>query len=169
MSLKRRRQLVQVARQHDALIITDDVYDQLQWPAQQPSTSSSLKHAVLPRVVDVDRELDGGTDRPGVHGFGNAVSNGSFSKIAAPGVRCGWAEGTEKIAHALSQWYDCIVNVRMALLIKTQRGIGVRWSPFADDIDVHDASTADRRTRKAHLQHPTTGMCAKVSQHDGGH
>ncbi|KAI4184098.1 MAG: hypothetical protein LQ348_004597 [Seirophora lacunosa] len=103
MSLKRRRQLVQVARQHDALIITDDVYDQLQWPAQQPSTSSSLKHAVLPRVVDVDRELDGGTDRPGVHGFGNAVSNGSFSKIAAPGVRCGWAEGTEKIAHALSQ------------------------------------------------------------------
>ncbi|KAI4149540.1 MAG: hypothetical protein LQ341_001290 [Variospora aurantia] len=103
MSLRRRRQLVQVARQHDALVITDDVYDQLQWPAQRLSTSSRLEHAVLPRVVDVDRELDGGTDRPGVDGFGNAVSNGSFSKIAAPGIRCGWAEGTEKFTHALSQ------------------------------------------------------------------
>ncbi|KAL8987477.1 MAG: hypothetical protein Q9177_003315 [Variospora cf. flavescens] len=103
MSLRRRRQLVQIARQHDALVITDDVYDQLQWPAQWLSTSSRLEHAVLPRVVDVDRELDGGTDRPGVDGFGNAVSNGSFSKIAAPGVRCGWAESTEKFTHALSQ------------------------------------------------------------------
>lgn len=104
MTLNRRKQLVQVARQYDALVITDDVYDQLQWPAQKPSTSSSLKHALLPRVVDIDRELEGGTERPGADGFGNVVSNGSFSKIAAPGTRCGWAEGTETFAYALSQW-----------------------------------------------------------------
>ncbi|KAL8716669.1 MAG: hypothetical protein Q9225_006024 [Loekoesia sp. 1 TL-2023] len=103
MTLRRREQLVQVAREYDALIITDDVYDQLQWPAQKSSASSSLKHAVLPRVVDIDRELEGGPAREGTDGFGNVVSNGSFSKIAAPGVRCGWAEGTEKFAYALSQ------------------------------------------------------------------
>ncbi|KAL9594571.1 MAG: hypothetical protein Q9219_006955, partial [cf. Caloplaca sp. 3 TL-2023] len=103
MTLQRRKQLVQIAREHDALIVTDDVYDQLQWPSKKPSTPSSLKHAVLPRVVDVDRELEGGPEREGADGFGNTVSNGSFSKIAAPGVRCGWAEGTEKFAYALSQ------------------------------------------------------------------
>lgn len=92
-----------MARQYDALVITDDVYDQLQWPAQKPSMSSSLNYAVLPRLVDIDRELEGGTDRQGADGFGNTVSNGSFSKIAAPGTRCGWAEGTEKFVHGLSQ------------------------------------------------------------------
>ncbi|KAL8705409.1 MAG: hypothetical protein Q9201_001481 [Fulgogasparrea decipioides] len=103
MTLQRRKQLVKAAREYDALIITDDVYDQLQWPAQASSSSPSVRHAVLPRVVDIDRELEGGAQRPGADGFGNAVSNGSFSKITAPGTRCGWAEGTEKFAYALSQ------------------------------------------------------------------
>ncbi|KAI4249361.1 MAG: hypothetical protein LQ352_005682 [Teloschistes flavicans] len=103
MSLTRRQELVQVAREHDALVITDDVYDQLQWPAQKPENPPRLQHAILPRVIDIDRQLEGGTERQGADGFGNAVSNGSFSKIAAPGTRCGWAEGTERFTYALSQ------------------------------------------------------------------
>lgn len=103
MSLSRRQELIQVAREYDACIITDDVYDLLQWPANTHSTKSSLEHARLPRVVDVDRSLDGGAERPGADGFGNAVSNGSFSKIAGPGCRTGWAEGTKKFAWGLSQ------------------------------------------------------------------
>ncbi|MCJ1404544.1 hypothetical protein MMC11_007770 [Xylographa trunciseda] len=101
MSLERRQQLVTVAREYDALIVTDDVYDQLQWTTSS-TPSPALKEAVQPRVVDVDRCYEGGAGRTGADGFGNAVSNGSFSKIVAPGCRSGWAEGTEIFVSGLS-------------------------------------------------------------------
>ncbi|KAI9701011.1 MAG: hypothetical protein M1836_001679 [Candelina mexicana] len=105
MSLLRRQQLVRLAREYDALIVTDDVYDMLQWPTSPSSTASNpstLDKAVEPRIVDVDRTLEGGTERQGADGFGNAMSNGSFSKIVAPGVRTGWAESTPKFIEGLS-------------------------------------------------------------------
>lgn len=104
MTLERRRQLVGLARNFDALIVTDDVYDQLQWTLDAHSTTSpDPQSAVQPRIVDVDRFLDGGPERPGADGYGNSVSSGSFSKIAGPGCRTGWAEGTTKFAYGLSQ------------------------------------------------------------------
>lgn len=112
MSLRRREQLVRVAREHDALIITDDVYDQLQWLNTKSGSSSSLEEAVLPRIVDIDRFLEGGAERDGADGFGNAVSNGSFSKIVGPGCRTGWTEATERFSVALSQtWVAGYVGV----------------------------------------------------------
>lgn len=95
--------MVRLAREYDALIITDDVYDFLQWPSSLSSQTMSLEKATMPRIVDIDRYLDGGTERQGANGFGNAVSNGSFSKIFGPGVRTGWAESTTKLAYGLSQ------------------------------------------------------------------
>ena len=103
MSLQRRQELVQVAREYDACIITDDVYDMLQWPTDKTTAQPSREHARLPRLVDIDRTLDGGAEREGSDGFGNAVSNGSFSKIAGPGCRTGWLEGTKKFAWGNSQ------------------------------------------------------------------
>ncbi|KAF2726061.1 PLP-dependent transferase [Polychaeton citri CBS 116435] len=107
MSLARRQQLVRIARKFDALVICDDVYDFLQWDAeaeQKPGQAcAALTDAHLPRVVDVDRTLDGGAERESADGFGNACSNGSFSKIAGPGVRCGWFEGAERLSWAVSQ------------------------------------------------------------------
>jgi len=103
MSLKRREELVRLAREYDALVITDDVYDLLQWPASTKAQQSSLEKALLPRLVDVDRFLDGGSEREGSDGFGNVVSNGSFSKVSAPGLRTGWVEGTKKFAYGVSQ------------------------------------------------------------------
>ncbi|MCJ1379595.1 hypothetical protein MMC17_002697 [Xylographa soralifera] len=102
MSLERRQQLVAVAREYDALVVTDDVYDQLQWTASS-SLFSPRKEAVQPRVVDIDRFHAGGAERAGADGFGNAVSNGSFSKIVGPGCRTGWAEGTEMFVSGLSK------------------------------------------------------------------
>lgn len=101
MTLSARKELVRIARKHDALIITDDVYDFLQWTNSPDSSSGPLSKAVLPRLVDVDRTLEPTPSSP--ESFGNAVSNGSFSKIAGPGVRTGWAESTPRFAYGLSQ------------------------------------------------------------------
>jgi DNA-binding transcriptional MocR family regulator len=113
MSLRRRRELVRLARRFDALLVADDVYDFLQWPAEQKDCIDSeetvdacslrSQQEYFPRLVDIDRDLDGGAEREGADGFGNACSNGSFSKIAGPGVRCGWLEGTKKLAYGVSQ------------------------------------------------------------------
>lgn len=105
MSLKRRQELLQVAREYDALIITDDVYDFLQWPSKVASETeaTAVKQAHLPRIVDIDRYFEGGADRAGADGFGNAVSNMSFSKISSPGLRCGWCEGTPRFASGVAE------------------------------------------------------------------
>lgn len=99
MSLARREALVRLARRHDALIVADDVYDMLQWSVAPETKASYPEKAGWPRIVDVDRYLDGGP----VDDHGNAVSNGSFSKIAGPGNRTGWAEATEEFVLGLSQ------------------------------------------------------------------
>jgi DNA-binding transcriptional MocR family regulator len=98
MSLRRREELVRLAREFDALVVTDDVYDILRWPEEQCANAEQLGD-VPPRIVDIDRMLDGGPKDE----WGNAMSNGSFSKIIAPGVRVGWAESTPAFSLALSQ------------------------------------------------------------------
>ncbi|PQE06681.1 hypothetical protein CJF30_00008586 [Rutstroemia sp. NJR-2017a BBW] len=100
MSLACRTQLVRLAREYDALLITDDVYDFLQWSTNPNTPDTPNKKAFLPRLVDIDRILD---PIPRENDFGNAVSNGSFSKIVGPGVRTGWAEATPKLVYGLSQ------------------------------------------------------------------
>ncbi|KAL9073543.1 MAG: hypothetical protein Q9157_004709 [Trypethelium eluteriae] len=105
-SLKRRKELVRCARDFDALVVCDDVYDFLSFPTnekQMEKQQGGTDKASLPRPVDLDRTIDGGTERAGADGFGNVVSNGSFTKIGGPGLRCGWIEGTEKFAFGIAE------------------------------------------------------------------
>lgn len=100
MSLRRREELVRLARKYDALVVTDDVYDMLAWSINTTSTAQPREWtAVQPRLVDIDTHLDNGPISP----WGNTISNGSFSKIIAPGCRTGWAEAQPQLAWALSQ------------------------------------------------------------------
>ncbi|KAL4774484.1 pyridoxal phosphate-dependent transferase [Aspergillus nidulans var. acristatus] len=99
MSRSDREDLVRLAREFDALVVTDDVYDFLQWPSDSEKPLDRHATALHPRLVDVDRYLDGGPKDQ----WGNVVSNGSFSKLIGPGIRTGWAEGSEKVAYGISQ------------------------------------------------------------------
>ncbi|UKZ82148.1 hypothetical protein TrVFT333_009932 [Trichoderma virens FT-333] len=101
MSVRRRESLVKLARKYDALVISDDVYDFLQWPIDGAVSPQWPPEMRLPRLCDIDMSLGRAENDP--RGFGNTVSNGSFSKIAGPGVRTGWAEGTPAFALGLSK------------------------------------------------------------------
>ncbi|KAK7748924.1 Valine--pyruvate aminotransferase [Cytospora paraplurivora] len=113
MTLKRRTELVSLARKYDALVICDDVYDFLQWPVLEKGAPAGAKAAApsefkpLPRLSDIDYAL-GPSKHDGAHRedrkwFGHAISNGSFSKILGPGIRTGWVEGTRDFAFGLAQ------------------------------------------------------------------
>ena len=101
MSLGHRERLVRLARTYDALLVTDDVYDFLQWSATPGGSLTSPDQACVPRLVDVDGYLDGGP----VDEWGHAISNGSFSKLLGPGARTGWVEASDKVAYGVSQVY----------------------------------------------------------------
>lgn len=111
MTLRRREALVSLARKHDCLIVSDDVYDFLQWPVVEdspapPSGTPPPRVKILPRLSDIDFALGPSThdqSRPGSKWFGHAISNGSFSKICGPGIRTGWVEGTRDFAFGLAQ------------------------------------------------------------------
>lgn len=98
LSLNLRKQLVSLAREFDALIISDDVYDFLSWP-EDATSSETAGAAVLPRLVDMDRQMAGCSE------FGNTLSNGSFSKVIGPGVRVGWSDCTPAFARELAEVY----------------------------------------------------------------
>lgn len=108
MSIRCREGLVRLGRKYDALIICDDVYDFLQWPITKSSPEQATRLEIddpremkLPRLCDIDLAMEQSPNDP--HGFGYAVSNGSFSKLAGPGLRTGWLEGSRAFAFGLAQ------------------------------------------------------------------
>ncbi|KAK8128368.1 pyridoxal phosphate-dependent transferase [Apiospora sp. TS-2023a] len=105
MADKTRRELVRMAREFDALIVSDDVYDYLSWPAEEPTGDGGGTTMALPapppppsRLVDIDRGMDGYDED-----WGNTLSNGSFSKIIGPGIRVGWADCAPTLAFQLGE------------------------------------------------------------------
>jgi DNA-binding transcriptional MocR family regulator len=109
LSLARREQLIRLARKYDALVISDDVYDFLQWPTSpspSPSTPCPLPVS-LPTLSLIDATLpydhDPSPNNPSNKRLGNAISNASFSKLVGPGIRTGWIHGTPDFVYGFSQ------------------------------------------------------------------
>jgi 2-aminoadipate transaminase len=77
MSGARRRQLAELSRKHDFIIVADEVYQMLWYDRPPPPALGTL----------IDR--------------GNILSLGSFSKILAPGARLGWIQASEPLLKRL--------------------------------------------------------------------
>ena len=88
------KQLIQLARKHDLLLIVDDVYNVL---CYQSKSGDEFRSAPQ-RLFAYDDPSD-----PGYKG--NVVANGSFAKIVAPGLRLGWFEVPKTIYGRLSSNY----------------------------------------------------------------
>jgi DNA-binding transcriptional MocR family regulator len=71
------------------LLITDDVYDLLSYTSEP----------IPPRLITID------SPESSEAGFGNTVSNCSFSKLLAPGLRFGFMQGRKDLIHELSTQY----------------------------------------------------------------
>lgn len=78
MSLARRRRLVELAEEHDVVILEDTPYRELRYEGERVPTIKSLD--------------------PG----GRVVHLGSFSKILVPGLRLGWALAAPEVREKLS-------------------------------------------------------------------
>lgn len=88
-TVETRLKLLELARQYDMLIISDDVYEFLDYTGAEYPT---------PRFVHLDKQ----SLNP-VKTFGNSISNATSSKLIAPGLRFGWQEtATCKLSKQLS-------------------------------------------------------------------
>lgn len=84
MSDTSRERLVAIARKHQLLVVTDDVYDLISYPGMA---------APPKRVISYDLRAK--------NGKGCVISNGTFSKILSPGVRTGWIEAAPDLVESL--------------------------------------------------------------------
>ncbi|XP_066995067.2 2-aminoadipate transaminase [Anabrus simplex] len=75
------KKVIKIARELDFVVLCDDVYNLLYYGDDLPPK----------RLIAYDAEMDGMCG-------GHVISNGSFSKILAPGVRIGWLELPSRLA-----------------------------------------------------------------------
>ena len=83
MAAERRRELLQIAREYDLIIIEDNPYGMLRFEGEP-----------LPSLSAIEKEEESGVDR--------VVYLGTFSKIFAPGVRLGWVHAQPGILHKIN-------------------------------------------------------------------
>jgi len=82
MAAERRRELLEIAREFDLVIVEDNPYGMLRFEGEALPTLSTLE------------QEDGDVDR--------VIYLGTFSKIFAPGVRLGWVHAQPGILHKIN-------------------------------------------------------------------
>jgi 2-aminoadipate transaminase len=79
LSLSRRKRLLELASEHNFIVLEDGAYDELQYDGEQ-----------LPTLKELDDE-------------GHVIRIGTFAKTVAPGVRTGWIIADEPLAAVLQK------------------------------------------------------------------
>lgn len=100
MPIKTRWRLARLARRHKILVVADEVYHWLDW--RDDEESHNLPRPARMAVIDsllLGREDETYGDLSSSQGCCVTVS--SFTKIFAPGIRCGWIEGPSHIVESL--------------------------------------------------------------------
>ena len=83
LAAQRRRELLDIAREYDLIILEDNPYGMLRFEGES-----------LPTIASLEQETGTEADR--------VVYLGTFSKIFAPGVRLGWVHAQPGILHKIN-------------------------------------------------------------------
>nr|WP_255216119.1 PLP-dependent aminotransferase family protein [Pseudenhygromyxa sp. WMMC2535] len=95
---ERARRLIELAEAFDFTIIADEPYALLHYGPSGPGSLAGFEAALH---AGVDSDLKSDVDS------GRVLSLGSFSKILAPGLRLGWAQGSPALIERLS-WHGAL-------------------------------------------------------------
>ncbi|HVF01541.1 MAG TPA: PLP-dependent aminotransferase family protein [Rubrobacteraceae bacterium] len=149
LAADRRRELLEIAREYDLIILEDNPYGMLRFDGQ-----------ALPSIAALEQESTGGTDR--------VVYLGTFSKIFAPGVRLGWVHAQPGILHKINigkQGADlCSSNLTQMLIHSYFRR--ANWRAYVRHLTAlykerRDAmldALAEFMPKEVHWTHPEGGL-----------
>ena len=149
LAADRRRELLEIAREYDLIILEDNPYGMLRFDGQ-----------ALPSIAALEQESTGGTDR--------VVYLGTFSKIFAPGVRLGWVHAQPGILHKINigkQGADlCSSNLTQMLIHSYFRH--ANWRAYVRHLTAlykerRDAmldALAEFMPKEVHWTHPEGGL-----------
>lgn len=96
MPLQDRVLLSQFAQRHGVLLVADEVYHLLDWRNNESDGKRPARMAEFNRMRSISASSD--NQRPG-----GILGVSSFTKIFAPGVRCGWIEAPEAIIQSIAR------------------------------------------------------------------
>jgi 2-aminoadipate transaminase len=149
LSEERRRELLEIAREFDLVIVEDNPYGMIRFEGEQISSISTIEQHEL---GDVDR----------------VIYLGTFSKILGPGVRLGWIHAQPGILHKVNvgkQGADlCSSNLTQMLI--TSYFQHADWegyvrrlnSAYKERRDAMLGALAEFMPKEVHWTHPQGGL-----------
>lgn len=154
MSAERRLRLAKLSREHDFLVVADEVYQMLWYGSPPPSALGTLA------------------------GQGNILSLGSFSKIMAPGLRLGWIQTSLRLMEHLLD--SGVINsggtfnqfTSLVMREAIEQGLQAKFlkrlrETYARRVEVMDAALRSRFGGRARWRKPRGGYFFWLEFEDG--
>ncbi|HEX5973588.1 MAG TPA: PLP-dependent aminotransferase family protein [Rubrobacteraceae bacterium] len=146
---ERRRELLEIAREFDLVVVEDNPYGMLRFEGEP-----------LPTLAALEQEQEGVVDR--------VVYLGTFSKIFAPGVRLGWVHAQPGILHKINvgkQGADlCSSNLSQMMIYSYFQNadwrsyVGRLTSMYKERRDAMLDALAEFMPKEVHWTHPEGGL-----------